>query len=47
MPEGKHLNHHWFSNHTVVEIVMNAGEMNAANPGQPSVEGSCADGRLG
>lgn len=46
MPEAKHLHHVWFRSHAVVEVVMNAGEMNAADLSEPNVTRSCADGRL-
>jgi hypothetical protein len=34
MPERKDLDRHGFRNHTIVQMVMNAEKMNAADTGQ-------------
>ena len=43
MPERKYLDRHGFRNHPVVEMIMDAGKVNAADPGQLDVSSLCPD----
>ena len=43
MPEGKYLDSHRLGTHAVVQIIMDAGKVNAANTGKPDGPSLCPD----